>query len=283
MEKQERIAAILQDIGEVYKALQKYAKAFEYYNQAMELEQQLGRDNMVTRLHDKIEFLLDGVVIWTLIQQREFEEAKELSRIAYDHDPQEWKWAAALNLGHTYLLTNDQTTAREYYEKALQLMQSKKDFQEAMKTFNILIEQDWQKDACRQELAWMQQEFDKVYRFHIEADKYWDQAIEFGGKEQFSEALQLYEKSIELEQASAEPRLEYLTIRLGIIGFNCKQMGRYTEALEYYTRALELEREMGWEDKLTVEYLYEISDVFQKQHWCGLSFLGTVCQSARLL
>ncbi len=116
-----------------------------------------------------------------------------------------------MNLGHAYLLTGDAVTARTYYEKTLPLIPSEEDFKAGpVADFELFIEKGWQVEACQQELTWMQQEFETVYRFRIEMNRAFSEAQELWKKEQYQEAAQLYEKGLEAEQASARPRLEAL-------------------------------------------------------------------------
>ncbi len=118
-----------------------------------------------------------GNLGWYLMLQGKFKEAREACQKAYQLAPENFAWS--MNLGHAYLLTGDPEIARTYYEKALALITSENEFETGPAAdFGLFIENGWQVETSRQELAWMTQEFDAVYQFHIEADTYSSQARE---------------------------------------------------------------------------------------------------------
>jgi pentatricopeptide repeat protein len=82
-------------------------------------------------------------------------------------------------------------------------------------------------------------------QYHQKADTYWNQAQKLKEQEHYREAVQFYEKSVEAEQASPQPRVAYLANEFGIAGYCYKQMGQYEKALEYYEQSLEIARKMG--------------------------------------
>ena len=67
-------------------------------------------------------------------------------------------YAPALAIsGHLALLTGDRDTARMYYETAVPLFTTEEDVHEVLADFQVFIAAGRQVEACRQEMAWIQQ------------------------------------------------------------------------------------------------------------------------------
>ena len=176
-----------QDAGDYEKAIEAYTKVIErdstyveaYWKRGL-LYNQKGRRDFAISDFRKVNVLKPdfanayGLLGWSLILQGKFEEAKEPCRKAYDLDPKNFFWPVVL--GHTYFLTGDRGTARKYYEQTLPLLKSEKDLKDVTNLFNVFIKMGWQTDACRQESAWMEQEFKTLEKRRIET--LYQQAVE---------------------------------------------------------------------------------------------------------
>lgn len=98
--------------------------------------------------------IISGKEGWYLILLGIFEEAKLASKWAFKRDGENYAWA--LNLGHTYLLTGDENTARNYYDKALELYKGEDDFRkDVVAAFDLFIHKNWQVEESKRAKNWM--------------------------------------------------------------------------------------------------------------------------------
>ena len=187
-----------------------------------------------------------GLLGWYLILQERFDEARKPTQKAHELAPKSMAWT--VNLGHIYLLAGDGTTAREYYRQTLPLIASEEELVSGpVADFKLFIEQGWQIEDCRRELAWMRQEFEQTYAWHLKADRYGKEAQTLYEQGQYLAAAQQLAQAAEAEKASTTPRLVDLANILTWAGYCYNLVDRYGEALDHYQQALVLARKLGRE------------------------------------
>ena len=106
-----------------------------------------------------------GVLGWILIREGRFDEARTMTQKAHKLDPEAFSWA--INLGHLYLLAGDEETARRYYLKGLDSIETEQQFEEGpVADFKLLIEKGWQVEVMQRELVWIQRVYPAKQRWN---------------------------------------------------------------------------------------------------------------------
>jgi TPR repeat protein/serine/threonine protein kinase len=96
-----------------------------------------------------------GTLGWQLILDGDFVGARAFTADAQMKDPESYAWT--LNHGHTFLLEGDQSTARAWYEKTVDLIPDEEALQSGpLADFDLFIERGWAVGASREERAWLE-------------------------------------------------------------------------------------------------------------------------------
>jgi tetratricopeptide (TPR) repeat protein len=102
-------------------------------------------------------------ICWYLLKQNKPLEAKPSCQNASDRDP--GSVAAAINLGHFYLLAGDKTQAQPWYQKALDYISNDEDLKTGpIDDFDLFIHQGWAVAGALASKEWMQTEWNTKLR-----------------------------------------------------------------------------------------------------------------------
>lgn len=238
-------ASIYNNMAVVYKQMKDYQRAIEYLNEAIRLDMNLGNHQEV------VKSMLNLGSIYEDLQ--DFQEAerlfKEALSIVQELGDQYWEARSYTYLGNLESLRGNTELAIEYMQRAYEL-------------FKAIGAED---DAC-EVLAEICTLPSSPYReislcnHYIETQNY-EEAVEVGKKAvdlypdnfyayfhlgrahylrgEFGAALLNFNSAVEL--ASCERELAYAYSWLGHVEMRLK---KYTEALEYYTEQLSIERKL---------------------------------------
>jgi len=203
-----------------------------------------------------------GSYSWALIQMGKFKQAKPYSLIAYKKDPSELAWV--VNLGHCHLLLNELDSARMRYTKTLEALRSKKAYEEGIwSDFKFFLENGWSEDLVTTEMARVKKDWDEHYNFKAESKLAYDQGLELLQDNEYEKAAKRFTESIALEKQGRNIDHESLRTRERYAGVSTFRQGKYSEALEHYSKAWDLSRELGdleiQEDDLEdISYIYSV-------------------------
>lgn len=81
---------------------------------------------------------------YLLLAGRDLETARDLSREAMKRNPRSSSWP--LNLGHTFLLRYQPQSAKIYYRKAIERIETEEEYRSALSDFDIFVEQGYDKE-----------------------------------------------------------------------------------------------------------------------------------------
>ena len=101
-------------------------------------------------------------------------------------------------------------------------------------------------------------------KWHDLADKSFNKAEKFKKQYKYKEAARMYEKSAEAEEKSDNPRKNYLSVELTQLGYMYYKLGKHKEALDYYKKALKINKNLNYKDGIAVQINY-IGDVYNFQ------------------
>jgi CHAT domain-containing protein/tetratricopeptide (TPR) repeat protein len=150
------------------------------------------------------------------------------------------------NLGHTYLLQEDPTTAYEWYQKALVNIESYDDLKKALSYFEFFIAKDWQVKESVQAKTWLAKEgalwlerSEPVRKLLVAAD-----AAEKKGDT--AQAIVLHEERLPLLIALVGEDHLRTGISLNDLAVLYYNQGQYTQAEPLFKRVLAIrERALG--------------------------------------
>ncbi len=149
---------------------------------------------------------------WYLILQRKINEAQSVCQKAYELNPDDY--ASLANLGHTYLLSNDEEKAKIYYRKALHIISSNEELNHVLEDFRIFISNKWEIALAEKYLKWTEEKYKNVYSLYKLVDKYWKEGKKYEELGDYKKAAQLYKKSVEIEKKNPEIRYKELSSAL---------------------------------------------------------------------
>ena len=94
------------------------------------------------------------------------------------------------------------------------------------------------------------------------ADERFEKATRLYKEGRILAACEMFEKSLEAEKSSQNPRLSYLFAELSWAGYCYLDLGQYDKALKYYEEALVVSRKLGKDDYVSIS-LYGIGRVYE--------------------
>ncbi len=243
----QKVEALYQQAGKHHRA-REYDLAIEYYSRIIKIDptytnSYLNRAHLYGVQKKYEQAILDYKMVnqlfpddasawgqrgWYLIVLGRFETARQPLEIAYALNPTSFVYA--VNLGHTYLLTGDDKTARRYYKKTLRYLESKDQFNLGpVSDFELFIKNGWQVDASRTEMAWMKQAFPKTkslreaFQVNKKANQYW-------GQKNYPAALRHNLETVELDPENQK--------YLSNVGYALLKLERQEEAATYFRKAV---------------------------------------------
>ncbi len=194
-----------------------------------------------------------GNLSWSLILLQRPVQARGYAQKAHELAPLSFSWL--VNLGHTYLLSGDNATAKRYYRQSIALLTTEKQLQKgAIADFDVFVDKGWQVDNVTQMKTWAQQVFVE-YKPHRQAFKLMNQSVAKSKKRNYREAASLIQQAIALrETIQADNLLIARTYyRLGNV---CQVMRAYDKAEPAYQQALDLQLKEQNEQHLDVTKVY---------------------------
>ncbi|MEK6623150.1 MAG: tetratricopeptide repeat protein, partial [Planctomycetota bacterium] len=84
------------------------------------------------------------------------------------------------------------------------------------------------------------------------ADEHFEKANQLYKQGRILAACGMFEKSVEAEKDSQNPRLSYLSAELSWAGYCYLDLGQYDKAIKYYEEALVISRKLGREDYVSI-------------------------------
>ena len=202
-----------------------------------------------------------GVLGWILIREGRFDEARTLTQKANELDPGAFAWA--INLGHLYLLAGDEETARRYYLKGLDRIETEQQFEEGpVADFKLFIEKGWHVEGMQQELGWIKQAYAPRQRWRSlnqEVMAHY-RAGDYGKAGALArEALAIAENTFGTDHPNTARSLNNLAVVL-------RDQGRYGEAELLHRQALAIgQKVLGAEHPNTAASLNNLAAVLDAQ------------------
>jgi tetratricopeptide (TPR) repeat protein len=212
---------------------------------------------------------------WYLILTEQIERARAVTRRAMELDPDSYIWP--LNLGHTYLLTQQPDSAYALYETALARMTSEEDLQGATGDFDLFVERGWAAEAAREAKAWMREAFaaeDEATRAAraqrrqalAEAVTLNRQGLAAYRAGRYDEAKPLYRRALAINEAALGEDHPSTAISLNNLAELLRAQGRYDEAEPLYRRALAItEAALGDDHPTTAISLNNLAGLLKDQ------------------
>lgn len=187
----------------------------------------------------------DGFIVlgWYLILQGEFLAAREPTEKALAMNS--GSMPPTVNLGHIYLLTGDETSARRYYQQTLSLLNSEAEFLSGpIKDFEIFIENGWLVEQCRENSSWMQEMFNLHYREAYHTLNSLEQQIdELRTVEKYVEAVPLTEERLKILTELRPPGHSDITLTTNELGELYREQGQFAKAESLYKQSYQLKEQ----------------------------------------
>jgi tetratricopeptide (TPR) repeat protein len=188
-----------------------------------------------------------GNLSWELIMLGDFAEARHAVEKAQSLDPDQFAWT--INFGHTFLLQGDRKTAHEWYEKAIPLIPDEESLQQGpLADFDLFIERGWQKEAAREERAWVESvtltsipKNRRVFDQYRLADEILTEAWQLASAKDYKAAAKSFERAVATERESGRPR-QGVAWALNWAGSMYSNAGQYPRAEALYREALEIDK-----------------------------------------
>lgn len=213
-----------------------------------------------------------GNIGWYYVLLGEIEKAAPYITKAYELDSTEMAWA--VNYGHLQLLTGKPELARRFYQRTLDLLESEDRFENGPKhDFEIFLEKGWHTTQVKREMEWMQDQYNRIYKYYVQANAVFEEAKQLKNVEEYDKALPKYTEALMLERKSERPRHDWENIYLGWIGYCYQKVGRYPEGVKYYREALETSRKFLAEDDIAdnmelIGWIYrDMNDKVRSDAW----------------
>ncbi|MCF8233298.1 MAG: caspase family protein [Bacteroidales bacterium] len=209
--------------GYAYGELEDYYKAVQDYKKITEINPEIsvGHGNMGWYM------LLGGRIFGAL----------DACRKAYELDSS--AMSNAVNLGHAHLLLGDTASARPYYDRTLELLNTTSEFETGpLADFDIFLENGWQTELVSQAKNYVLERFNEDYKYYVLADSISDVAIANKDDAEYELAAENMLKAYEYEKQSKNPRPYWLYWETSWIGYMYQQMEDYEKTEEYYKLCL---------------------------------------------
>jgi tetratricopeptide (TPR) repeat protein len=254
-------AKILGELGVIFYYSGELEKALEYYEKALELEEELEIKEGIASILGNI-----GIVYSTRGElDKALEYYRKVLKLYEELGIKEGMAIAIGNIGTIYQIKGELDKALEYYEKALKLHEElgrKREMGANLGNIGVV--------------HGIKGELDKALEYHEKALKLHE---ELGGKKgmaialvnigivyrikgEFDKASEYYEKALELDEELG--RKEGMAIALVNIGGVYQDKGELEKALDYFEKGLKIFKDMGSRIN-TARTLIQIGDIFTQK------------------
>jgi tetratricopeptide (TPR) repeat protein len=215
---------------------------------------------------------------WTLIEMGKFKTAKEYCSKAFELDSNEMAWM--VNLGHVYLLTDQPDSARIFYKKALASITSTDRFKEGiMSDFDMFIESGWSEAEVRDEMKFVQSEWDKHFKFKVEARESFENGKRLFNLSDFPAANIAFTKAIALEKNGEFVQYSWLRAYERWAAYTHYRAKEYEEALNHYIQSWNISKEHIGDPKNIVS---DLEDMINMCSWLDNDLKGQMYKALKL-
>lgn len=259
----------LNNVGYAYQMDSAYFKAIDFFTRAIRLDSgyinaywnrsfaYAAMDQYADAIRD-LKMVAEGApwfsaapgnIGWYYMKQGEIEKSAPWIKRAYQLDSTQMSWN--INYGHLLLLTGEKEEAYRYYQRTLDLLTSEEDYLLGpVGDFDFFIKKGWYLSEVKAAKAWMEDQYQRIYRFRVQADAALDSATAYREKEQWTKALKWYQKAKQLEAAGEQPRDWEQYLYHGWIGRSYQELEQYSKAEEAYKMALQVSRQRLSQDEV---------------------------------
>jgi tetratricopeptide (TPR) repeat protein len=258
---QKVVAAIIGNIGIVYKNQGDYAHALEYYFKALKINEEIGNKDGQTNMLGNI-----GTVY---SDQGNFSKALEYYFKAQKIDEEIGnKRSQAVNLGNIGLVYKDQgnyAKALDYYFKALKINEeigNKRSQAINLGNIGIVYHNQGNYDKALDYYFKALKINEEIGNKHGQAANLGNIGLVYWNQGNYAKALEYYFKALKINEEIGNKRNQ--AINLGNIGIIYKDQCDYAKALDYYFKALKIHEEIGNKRSQAIN-LGNIGGVYIKQ------------------
>ncbi|MBF0107693.1 MAG: tetratricopeptide repeat protein [Magnetococcales bacterium] len=177
---------------------------------------------------------------WGLLLAGRFAEAMEPTRKAHESAPENFSWT--VNLGHLHLFANDPGKARVLYESSLPTIPDDEAYRIGPQAdFALFLKKGWAVAAVRTEAEWFDAAWEQEKsrrRDRIEAETLNQKIIDLSHAGQFSAALPLARRALEIRENTLGPDHPDTIVSLNNLAMLHKEMGNHAAAIPLARRIL---------------------------------------------
>jgi tetratricopeptide (TPR) repeat protein len=254
-------AKILGELGVIFYYSGELEKALEYYEKALELEEELEIKEEITAILGNI-----GIVYSTRGElDKALEYLEKALKLDEELERKEGMAAVLGNIGIVYKTKGELDKALEYYEKALKLHEElgrKREMGANLGNIGVVHGIKGELDKALEYLEKALKLDEELGRKEGIAAVLGNIGIVYKTKGELDKALEYYEKALELDEELG--RKEGVADDLGNIGIVYRAKGELDKALEYYEKALRFFKDMGNRIGTALTLMY-IGDVFARK------------------
>ncbi|MBI1308053.1 MAG: hypothetical protein GC181_15720 [Bacteroidetes bacterium] len=214
-------------LGNAYLSNEDYKRALEQYTYLMERYPEWAGGY--------------GMYGWAQLKQGNFPDALKNCEKAFHLDS--FNTTYIMNLAHAYLLTDNQNKARDLYMMCLENMNYTSSFTEGiMKDFQFFIDKYWQPNVVRRERDFLQQQWDRHYKFKVEANESFEEGKKLQDKGEYAQAAKAFENSISNELKGESIRYDWLRSYYRWAAYQYYKNKDFDKAVDRYQAGWEVSR-----------------------------------------